>query len=269
MNASLFTARTLPVPVHRAGREQMGAERAAEHRLARGEPRGALEVDAGLDPISWNIETSPRCRRCRGARRNRAAAELAERGLEGVPPPPPAPPARWPGPGRGCCGSGPWARCRRAAPGPRRRTRGPGGGSPCRWCRRSRPPRTPAAASRSAISKTRAAGDLALVGASERRGDHALAAQALPPRGGQCGLEPGEGLGDRAVGEPALPLVRLTDRIGCFGTYSPIEWSLRLITEVAAQVTSSPFPTLRKYAERAWGPTPRCLEALRRSHMRF
>ena len=131
------------VPVDWTGREHVRAERTAED-LLRGSRRldQGRQVDPVSTPISCSIETTsslamlPVAPAAPGSRRARRSSTRRNR------PPAPAPPRRWLAPGRGCCGSGRSARPRRAARGPRRRTRRPGAGWPSRSCRRSRPRRS-------------------------------------------------------------------------------------------------------------------------------
>ena len=128
-----------------------------EHLLDR--PRGldqARQVDPGLDAHLVQHRDHVLGRDVAGrARRHRAAAELAEARLEGLDPLFQRGERRWPGPGRGCCGSGRSARRRG------RRSRAAAKNS---WTWRGfaipvvspKPTSSqPAAASRSAISKTR------------------------------------------------------------------------------------------------------------------
>ena len=101
--------------------------------------------------------------------RHRAAAELAERATRTSRRPARAPRARWRGPGRGCCGSGRSARRRRAARGAAAKNSPTWRGFAIPVVSPKATSSQPASASRSAISKTRSGGDLALVRTAERR----------------------------------------------------------------------------------------------------
>ncbi len=128
------------VPVDRAG-DAARASRAGGRGPAapRARPRPApAGRSRSRSPSRAASRPGPRWRCCRsrpaapGSRRARRSSTRRSRR------PAPAPPARWPVPGRGCCGSGRSARPRRGARARRRRTRRPGAGSPSRSCRRSR-----------------------------------------------------------------------------------------------------------------------------------
>ena len=81
--------------------------------------------------------------------------EFAEARLKGVALRLRARRTRWPAPGLACCGSGRSARRRAARALRPRRSSGPGGGWPCRSCRRSRSPAHPRRQAGPAISNTR------------------------------------------------------------------------------------------------------------------
>ena len=168
------------------------APRARPRSVAAGRSRSRSPSRAASRP-------RPRCRRCRSSRAAPGSRRARRSSTRRTRPPPPAPPAGWPAPGRGCCGSGRSARPRS------RRSRAAAKNS---WTWRGfaipvvspKPTSSqPAAASRSAISKTRSGGTWPSYGQPKEVAITPSRRSPAPSRGRQRRLQPGQRLLDRAV----------------------------------------------------------------------
>ena len=192
------------LPVDRPGDEDVGAQRAAEHV-----PHGARSVDAAPSKIDAGRHAHLVQHRdevlggdvAGRPGRHRAPAELAEARLERLAPPPRARRARWPGPGRACCGSGRSAR-RRAERARGRRAKN------SRTCRGLAMPVVSPKPISSQPARGQPLGDLehalgrhlALVGTAEATSrSRPRSAGPRLARAAEHALEPGQRLGDRAV----------------------------------------------------------------------